>query len=292
MRKAERQSLVGIPVILGIAAAISWAGSQAGIQFRGIPLFALCGVLAFAINWLVFLPAYGFQTERYFDLTGSLTYASLVVAALALRDGPDPRALLVGGLVLVWAVRLGSFLFARIRRDGSDGRFDALKPSLPRFFMTWTLQGLWVLLTLSCGLAAMTSSRPVPLGGFAAAGALVWVAGFALEVLADQQKRRFRLDPSNEGRFIQSGVWTWSRHPNYFGEIVLWTGIAIIALPALSGWQYATLIAPVFVYVLLTRISGIPLLEARGKKKWGNEQAYQAYQERTPVLVPRPPRPV
>jgi steroid 5-alpha reductase family enzyme len=287
MDRAERQSLLSIPAILVVAAAIGWAGSQGGVRVGVLPLFALCAIVAFAINWLVFLPAYAFQSERYFDLTGSATYASLVVLALALRGEPDPRALLLGGLVLVWALRLGSFLFARIMRDGSDARFDALKPSLPRFFMTWTLQGLWVLLTASCALAAMTSSRPVPLGAFAAAGALVWAAGFAIEVIADQQKQRFRRDPAQRGRFIQSGVWSWSRHPNYLGEIVLWIGVAIIALPVLSGWQYATLISPVFVYVLLTRISGIPLLEARGKKKWGDDPEYRAYKARTPVLVPR-----
>jgi steroid 5-alpha reductase family enzyme len=290
MDRAERQSVIAILPILVIAAAIAWAGSQHGIRTGGIPLFALCAILAFAINWLVFLPSYAFQTERYFDLTGSITYVSLVVIALILHGEPDPRALLLGGLVIVWAVRLGSFLFTRIVRDGSDGRFDALKPSLPRLFMTWTLQGLWVLLTLACALAAMTSSRPVPLGWFAAGGALVWAAGFAIEVLADQQKRRFRLDPTNKSRFIRSGVWAWSRHPNYFGEIVLWIGVAIIVLPVLSGWQYATLISPVFVYVLLTRISGIPLLEARAKEKWGDDAEYQAYKERTRVLVLRPPR--
>jgi steroid 5-alpha reductase family enzyme len=292
MDKAERQGLVSIPVILVIAAAIVWAGSQNGVQVGGIPLFAICGIFAFAINWLGFLPAYAFQTERYFDLVGSVTYASLVALALALRGGPDSRALLLGALVIVWALRLGSFLFTRILRDGSDRRFDALKPSLPRFLMTWTLQGLWVLLTLSCALAAMTSSRTLPLGGFAAMGTLVWAAGFAIEALADQQKRRFRSDPANEGSFIRSGVWAWSRHPNYFGEIALWLGVAIVALPVLSGWQYATLISPVFVYVLLTRISGIPLLEARAEKKWGKDPEYQRYVERTPVLMLRPPRSV
>jgi steroid 5-alpha reductase family enzyme len=114
--------------------------------------------------------------------------------------------------------------------------------------------------------------------------------GFLFEAVADDQKRRFRANPANEGRFIASGLWAWSRHPNYFGEITLWFGIALVALPALSGWQYATLISPVFVYLLLTRISGIPLLEARAKKRWGDEPAFQAYRARTPVLFPRPPK--
>jgi len=290
MNRAERQSLLAVVVILAVGAGIAWAGSQGSVSAFGWPVFALCGGVSFAVNWLVFVHAYRAQTERFFDLTGSLTYGSLVVLALALGGGADPRAWLVGLLVVVWAARLGSFLYMRIRRDGSDGRFDALKPSLPRFFMTWTLQGLWVFLTFSCGLAAMTSANALPLGGFALAGALLWFAGFAIEVAADGQKRRFRADAANRDRFIESGLWAWSRHPNYFGEITLWFGIALIALPVLSGWQHLTLISPLFVYVLLTRISGTPLVEGRGRRKWGDDPAYRAYIERTPALVPRPPR--
>lgn len=292
MSPGERQSLAAIPLIVLIGAGIAWAGGQGGAKVAGIPLFALCGILAFAINWIAFVPSYLFQTERYFDLTGSISYLSLVVAALALHGGPDARALLLGALVAIWAVRLGSFLFKRIVRDGADRRFDALKPSLPRFLMTWTLQGLWVLLTLSCALAAMTSVRPQPLGAVSVLGAAVWAAGFAIEAAADRQKRRFRADPGNRELFIQSGIWAWSRHPNYFGEIALWSGIALIALPVLAGWQYLTLISPLFVYVLLTRVSGIPLLEARADEKWGGDPEYRAYRDRTPVLFPRPPREV
>lgn len=277
-------------MIIGLGAAMAWAGSQGSAVAGAVPVFALCAVLAFGINWLVFVHAYWAQTERYFDLTGSLTYMTLVATSLWLVERPDPRAWLVAGLVVVWAGRLGRFLFARIRRDGSDGRFDALKVSFPRFLMTWTLQGLWVLLTLACGLAAITTAQPIPLGGWAAAGTALWGLGFTIEVVADAQKGRFRADPGNEGRFIERGLWAWSRHPNYFGEITLWLGVAVIAFPILRGWQYATLISPVFVYLLLTRVSGIPLLAHRGNKRWGHEPAYQAYLERTPVLVPRPPR--
>lgn len=290
MNRAERQSVAAIPLIVLIGGAVAWAGSRGGVHVGGIPLFALCALLAFAINWIAFVPAWLLQTERSFDLVGSLTYVSLVLVALSLRGDPDPRALLLGALVIVWAARLGSFLFARVLREGTDKRFDALKPSLPRFFMTWTLQGLWVLLTLSCALAAMTSARAAGVGALAALGAAVWAVGLAIEAAADEQKRRFRADPANRGRFIQSGLWAWSRHPNYFGEITLWVGIALAALPALSGWQYATLISPLFVYVLLTRISGIPLLDARAGKKWGDDPGYLAYRERTPALFPRPPR--
>lgn len=290
MNDLERRSLAAIAVILLLGGGIAWAGSQGGHHVGAIPLFALCAILAFLVNWLAFVPAYLFQTERYFDLIGSITYLSLVLVALILRGEVDSRALLLGGLVTVWAVRLGSFLFRRISQDGSDRRFDALKPSLVRFLTTWTLQGLWVLITLSCALAAMTATRSRPLGLVAILGTVVWAAGLAIETRADREKRRFRSDPANRDRFIRSGIWAWSRHPNYFGEITLWIGVALIALPVLAGWQYVTLISPAFVYILLTRISGIPLLEARAASNWGNEPEYRAYRERTPVLFPRPPR--
>ena len=290
MKTADRQATFALPVILLIGAAIAWAGSQGGLRSGDWPIFALCGAIAFGLNWIVFVHAYAAQTERFFDLTGSLTYLLCVGTALTLVGDPSARAWLVAGMVFLWAGRLGSFLFMRISRDGGDGRFDAIKQSLPRFLMTWTLQGLWVLLTLACALAAITAQQPVSLDGFALLGSLIWLAGFSIEVRADREKNRFRADPANRDRFITTGLWAWSRHPNYFGEITLWVGVAVVAVPVLSGWQYATLISPVFVYVLLTRISGIPLLAARGQKKWGQDPAYQAYLERTPVLVPRPPR--
>ena len=289
MTNAERQSLIAIPAIVAIAAGVAWAGSYQGVTHSGFPLFAIAAVLAFAINWLAFVAAYLRQTERYFDLTGSLTYLALVFVTLAL-GGITPRSLLLGAIVCIWAVRLGSFLFARISRDGADGRFDVLKPSLPRFLMTWTLQALWVFLTLSCALAAMTSGRAGELDAAALTGALLWAIGFGIEVLADSQKQRFRADPANRDCFIQSGLWAWSRHPNYFGEIMLWVGVAVIALPALSGWQYLTLVSPVFVYVLLTRISGIPMLESRASRRWGQDPSYRSYKQRTPALLLKLPQ--
>ena len=244
---AERGSLASIPLILLVAAAIGWAGGQDGVEVGGLPLFAWSALLAFGINWAVFVPAYLLETERGFDLTGSLTYLSLVALALVFA-APDPRGVLLGLLVTVWAVRLGRFLFGRVRRAGSDRRFESIKRSARRFFVAWTLQGLWVLLTLSCALTSMTSLESRPLGFFALLGLTLWMVGFTIEVVADRQKSAFRADPANRDRFIASGLWAWSRHPNYFGEILLWTGIAVISLPSLQGWQHVTLISPVFVF--------------------------------------------
>jgi len=290
MRPSDRQSIAAILITLIVGGAVAWAGSQGGVNVEGIPLFALCALLAFAIQWLVFVHAWFAQTEHYFDLTGSLTYLTLVIMAFLLADIGDTRSLILAALVGVWALRLGSFLFFRVKQDGSDGRFDAIKPHFWRFLMTWTLQGPWVFLTLSAALAAMTSGTPGPLEPLALAGIVVFAFGFVIEVVADRQKRNFRSDPAHAGRFISHGLWSWSRHPNYFGEIVLWIGIFMIAAPALVGWQWVTILSPLFVIFLLTRVSGIPMLEERSEKRWGDDPEYQAYVTRTSVLIPLPPR--
>lgn len=283
----DRNALLALPAIVAIGTAAALAGSQGGASLLGIPLFALAVLLAFAIQWVAFVPAYVLQTERFFDLTGSVTYVSVTLLAVLLSTVIDGRSILVLALVVVWAVRLGRFLFRRVHRAGKDRRFDAIKPSFARFLMTWTLQGLWVTLTLAPALVAVTTSTRRALDPFALIGALVWAFGFALEVIADSQKDRFRMNPENRGRFISTGLWALSRHPNYFGEIVLWAGMALIALPVLRGWQWVSLISPLFVALLLTRVSGIPMLERRADEVWGGDEEYEAYKARTPVLIPR-----
>jgi steroid 5-alpha reductase family enzyme len=290
MTDQNRRSLIGIIASVVIGLLVILAGSDGSSTVASIAVFAICGVLAYAINWIVFVPSNAARTERYYDLTGSATYITVALVALMLSDDLDVRAVIVGAMVIVWALRLGSFLFRRIRRDGRDGRFDTIKTDSLRFFMTWTLQGLWVLLTMAAALAIITGTERQPIGAVAIAGIIVWVAGFTIEVVADRQKSAFKQDPANQGRFITTGLWAWSRHPNYFGEIVLWTGIAIMAIPVLSGWRWITLISPVFVTLLLTRVSGIPMLEARAEKRWGHEAEFQAYTRNTPVLIPSPPR--
>ena len=273
-------------IVYALAGAIAWAGSQGGAFAGALPVFASCALLAFAMQWLAFVPAYLKQTETFYDLTGSLTYISCTLLALVLAGQFDGRSILLTVFILVWAARLGSFLFARIRQDGSDSRFDKIKPNPLRFFVTWSLQGLWVLLTAGAAWAAMTSAEARPLTVIDAIGAGLWLVGFVIEVVADRQKRDFRARAGREG-FITTGLWSRSRHPNYFGEILLWFGIAILALPALGGWQLATLISPVFVYLLLTRVSGIPLLEKKADSRWGGQAEYEAYKASTPVLFPR-----
>ena len=287
---SQSKSIIGIIISLIIASLILLAGSQGSVIMSGLPLFLICGAIGFILHWAVFMPSYAFQTEHYFDLTGSLSYITTVIVAVVLNPSLDIRDLIICAMIVIWAGRLGSFLFWRIKKDGQDSRFVVMKTKFTWFLMTWTLGGLWVLVTMASGLAALTSNTTVEIGILGYVGIVLWVFGFVVEVVADRQKTEFRKDPANQGRFITSGIWSWSQHPNYFGEITLWFGLALLAFPVLSGWQLATLVSPIFVFLLLTRISGIPLLDRAAKKKWGSDTEYLAYVQATSKLMLAPPK--
>ena len=245
-------------------------------------------ILAFLIQWVAYIPAYVFQTEKFYDLTGSLTYLSVTWYALILASGDFANANLANTVIVLlislWALRLGSFLFMRIHKDGEDKRFRTIKPSATQFFMTWTLQGLWVSLCSMCALTAISSDSGVVVNALFYFGLGLFLLGFSTEIVADNQKSKFRSFPENRDKFITTGLWAKSRHPNYFGEIVLWAGIAVMSFSSLEGWQYLTLISPIFTYILLVYVSGVRMLEARADIKWGHDESYKKYKSNTPVL--------
>lgn len=284
------RSLAGAGAAVVVAVLVAWGAGDGGVTAAGIPVVFWCLLVAFGINWVVFVHSWLARTEKYYDLTGTATYLAVMVVALVLVGRYDARSLLLAGLVAIWTLRLGTFLFRRIVAAGSDSRFEKILTLPSQLFMTWTLQGLWVSLTLAAALSAVTVDDLPALGWWWIPGVLVWLLGFVFEATADAQKSAFKADRANDGRYISSGVWAWSRHPNYFGEITLWVGVAVIALPVLSGWTYVTLISPVFVYVLLRYISGVPLLERKAADRWGDDPQWQAYRRDTPLLVPRMPR--
>ena len=243
-------------------------------------------LIAFLIQWLLFIPAYIFQTEKFYDLSGSLTYIS-VVSFCFYSNYESSRInlgnIIISSLIIMWAVRLGSFLFIRIKKAGEDIRFREIKKSPTRFFMTWTLQGMWVSLCSACALAGIANG--IEINSYFYSGIVVFIIGFTTEIIADNQKSKFRKDPNNMDKFISSGLWKHSRHPNYLGEITLWLGISIISFSSLAGWQLITLISPIFTYLLLVYVSGIRILDYNGNKKWGHLDSYKDYRKNTPRLI-------
>ena len=287
---SKKITIPSIFISILLAGLVAIGIDQGSVNISGVSLIYFCCAFIFLAQWLVFIPSYIFETEHYFDLTGSLTYVSVTLLAILFTVDISLRDILLALFVWIWAFRLGSFLFIRVKKAGSYGRLHLMKKDYWWFLMTWTIQGLWVFLTLAMALAAITSESKMAIDIFAVVGTLIWIFGFSIEVVADQQKTNFKDDPDNKDKFITVGLWSWSRHPNYFGEMVLWIGIAVIAFPVLIGWQLVALISPIFVIFLLTRISGITMLESRGYKKWKDDPAYIDYLERTSVLVPFPPK--
>ena len=284
-------------IIFGIVFAMIVSGgsngqaSNLGVDFIGTAftntIFASCVLIIFLVQWMAFIPAFIFKTEHFYDLTGSLTYIGVIILAYMASEHSDIRSLLLTVMVVLWAARLGSYLFLRVLKKGSDSRFIEIKKSFWRFAVTWTIQGLWVLMTAAAALAAITSSEQVEFGLIGMVGVAVWLIGFGFEVVADNQKRQFNQQQNSQQAFIQNGLWSRSRHPNYFGEILLWFGVAIVAFPVLQGWQYITLISPLFVAALLIKVSGIPQQEKQAKERWADNEAYQSYYRSTPRIFPK-----
>ena len=286
MQQTRGRSIALISASIVLGALLALAGSQHGATLGGFPLFALAVLAAFVVQWLAFIPAALGRTDRFFDATGSLTYIMVTATLLLLVPAAGPRGIVLGTMVIVWALRLGSFLLLRNIRSGGDDRFAEITGDPVRFLSVWSVQGLWVSLTAAAAWIAITSGSGAEADGLLWIGLGVWAVGFAIEVIADLQKSRFKQDPTNDGQFIRTGLWSIVRHPNYLGEILLWSGVLVTAAPALRGWQWVALLSPVFVVLLLTRVSGIPLLEAKAEKKWGEDPEYRAYVARTPRLIP------
>ena len=279
-----KKELTIILISIFISFIVALIGSYNGLSVNGLPVIFHCLLITYGIQFIVFIPSYMFTTEKFFDLTGTITYLSLMAYIVNVRgfEELNNTGLILILFISIWALRLGLFLFFRIHKDGNDRRFNELKIDFFKFLRTWTLQGLWVFLTSSCAIIVLCSTMIFDKILFLTIGSLFWFIGFSIEVIADMQKRKFKKEHA-EG-FITSGLWSYSRHPNYLGEILLWSGIAIICLGSLTKYQYIGLISPLFVYLLLTRVSGINLLEQHADEKWGNLKSYQDYKARTPKL--------
>ena len=233
-------------------------------------------------------------TEHYYDLVGSITNVCAIVASVHFNwdlARLPPRQLILSSFVIVWATRLGYFLFNRVQSAGKDSRFDEMKKFPLAFAVAWVLQGLWVFITTLpvTSLNAMGVQSPaVPLGLQDFAGMVMMGVGLFMEVVADYQKTLFKAIKGNKNKFINTGLWRYSRHPNYFGEMLLWFGVYVVASAGMTDHvqKCVILMCPVFVCLLLIFVSGIKLLENASDERWATSQGYSEYKKTTPVLIP------
>ena len=284
------RDIFGSIISVIISGFFAWAGSQGGPIILGLPGLLLIAIIGFLIHWLVFIPSYFAKTEKFFDITGTLAYLVMTsIAVYSVVSGGEKlsiRSMIVALLIIIWAFRLGLFLLIRVFDVGEDKRFQDAKKSLTKFLMFFSVSGLWVFMTTANSLTLILNNSNQPINIYFIIGLLFWITGFTFEVISDEQKRRFKKNTANRGKFISLGLWSISRHPNYFGEILIWIGMAVISFPVLTGWQYMTLISPLFVALLLTKISGVNLLEKSADEKWSHLETYQKYKKNTPKLLP------
>ena len=255
-------------------------------NLTGIQNITYAVLFIFLIHLVIFVPSYYFQTEKFFDLTGTISYVSSVLFIFFKSNTVESinlGSLTLSTFIIIWSLRLGTFLFLRIKKEGKDRRFNEIKKSFSWFFMTFSLSGMWVTICSICALTGIANG--IIFSSTTIIGIIIFTIGFAIEIIADSQKTKFRAKDDNKDKFISSGLWKYSRHPNYLGEIILWLGISLISFSSLKGFQYVTLISPIFTYLLLVNVSGINLLEKSGKKKWGHLESYKIYKKNTPRLI-------
>jgi len=265
---------------------LSFLGTGIDIEIKTFNAFNYLLGLSVVIQILFFIPSFLFKTEKLYDLIGSSTYLIVISYAYISIDDKSVTDTLLFIFVSTWAVRLGTYLFTRINRDKEDVRFEKAKKNFFWFLQYWMGQALWVSITSCAAVIAILKNENNSLNIFLILGSIVWIGGFTIEVIADLQKNKFKKIQDTNNKFISTGLWSKSRHPNYFGEISLWVGIYIISVPSFTGIEYLTLISPIFVCILLTRMSGINMLEKIADQRYGNLPEYQEYKKNTPVLIP------
>ncbi len=244
-------------------------------------------VVSLLINTFIFLLAFKRKTDKLTDISYAVSFIALATYGL-LKGGTNSFKMALVAMVTIWAVRLGGFLLIRIWDKGRDQRFDSIRGNFKAFGRFWLLQAMTVWVVMLPVLLALFKANDIAVfGKLAAIGALLWVLGLSIETMADLQKYEFSSEPANKDRWIETGLWRYSRHPNYFGEILLWIGVYIFTVSALSGGEIILgAVGPLFIALLLLRVSGVPILEKSADKRWGEHEAYQSYKKRTNALNP------
>ncbi|XP_063421636.1 uncharacterized protein LOC134706542 [Mytilus trossulus] len=240
----------------------------------------------FGIQWACWAVAATLKTEKFYDLAGSSTFFLLALQSLRWNRTYFTRQKVQTGMVMAWAVRLGTFLFTRILKEGHDKRFNKVRDNPRVFWFYWTVQGVWVLLTLLPTLLVNSKKEDQPLTKKDYIGWGLWVAGFILETVADYQKSSFRNNPDNEGQFINVGLWKMVQYPNYLGEIMMWSGLYLTSTSVLKGWEHMAVVSPMFLTFLLTKLSGIPLQEKSAMRRYGSNPDYLQHIQNTKKLIP------
>ena len=245
--------------------------------------------LIFAIQIVFFALSASFKTDKFTDLSYGLTFVAAVLILFFTKSNQSLVQIITAFLITVWGLRLAGYLFVRILKTKKDTRFDKIRNDPVKFAKFWFLQAIAIFIILLPALIILNTQKTASLSFFLT-GLVIWSAGFIVESIADQQKFVFKSKAENKDKWIPTGLWKYSRHPNYFGEILIWWGIFIIALPYLEGWLILSAVGPLFITCLLLFVTGIPTLEKKYEEKYKNDPDFAEYKLQTSLLVPLPPK--
>jgi steroid 5-alpha reductase family enzyme len=242
--------------------------------------------ISLGIQATLFALAATFKTDKVTDLSYGLTFVVLAAVLLASGDTSKPAHLVLAGMVIAWAVRLAGYLFFRILVTGRDARFDGIRERFWPFFKFWLGQGIavWVIMLP----VTLWFAMPGPWNPIMTVGWCIWALGLAIETVADAQKFSAKRRPGGGGRWVDEGLWKYSRYPNYFGEMLCWWGVYVFVAPDLGAWNVLGVLGPISITFILMKVTGIPTLEKSAAKKWGDNPEYQKYVARTRTLAPIP----
>ncbi len=248
-------------------------------------------LISLGINGIFFIFAAILKTDIFTDITYSLTFITLALTLLFTADAVRLWQLFAVGAVILWGIRLGSYLFVRILLIKVDHRFDDKRTNVIKFGSFWALQAITVAVVMLPVYGLVTSDgNNVPPAGLLVLAGILYLIGLTIETIADAQKFAYKKTAAGKGRWMESGIWRYSRHPNYFGEMLVWWAIALPGLTVFSGFQWLFYIGPAFITILLLFVSGIPLLEKEADRKWGTNADYLKWKHSTSLIIPFLPR--
>ncbi|PIA33575.1 hypothetical protein AQUCO_04100187v1 [Aquilegia coerulea] len=250
---------------------------------------ALTAIITVVYQLVFFIITALLKFDKVTDFAGSTNFIILSIVTLVLKGDWHFRQVILTLLVVIWGLRLGLFLLMRILQWGEDRRLDAMRCNFGKLAVFWTFQAVWVW-TVSLPVTVVNASDSHPsIQAVDIVGWIMWAVGLLVEATADQQKLLFKNSTQNRGKWCNVGLWKVSRHPNYFGELLLWWGIFVASTPILEGAEWLVIFGPLFLSLLLLFVSGIPLLEESADKKFSNKADYRFYKKTTSPLIPLPP---
>ncbi|KAJ8903617.1 hypothetical protein NDN08_004719 [Rhodosorus marinus] len=249
----------------------------------------ITALVLFGWNFIFFLIAYAFKFDKVTDFAGGTGFSIAALLTFLLNQTYFPRQIVMTVLVMVWSARLAGFLLWRILKWGEDNRFDDIRSNLAKLISFWTFQFLWNFIVSLTVISVNSVDTNPAIGAADIIGWIMWSIGFFFEAVGDVQKTLFKVKPEGKGTWCNAGLWTYTRHPNYFGEFMMWWGL-FVAGAAVYGntWRWVSILSPVFLMTILLFLSGINLGEESANKKYGSKPEYWKYKKETSNVIPFP----